>query len=137
METIITDVIGASMYAKDSVNAFRNVDKNGNGIDYLKTFSPGQLIGTVDTYLNRSGKVWWSFYDPIMERNFYVKHIPGYLEIRNQHGTVPVENHFYNDFIAGGKLSDSIFQILKPVAKWGLIAYLGKVAVTEILKTKN
>jgi hypothetical protein len=67
MPTITADkVLGRSMYAKGNV---AGVDASGKQI---KTFSDGQLIGVVDSWVNFSDGLYWSFYNNYAP--YYVKH---------------------------------------------------------------
>ena len=74
MPNITADkVVNHLMYAKANVNAY---DPGGKIV--VKTFSPGQLIGNVYSYIEIGNDLYWLFYlTPADYNNFnavYVKH---------------------------------------------------------------
>ena len=74
MPNITADkVVNHLMYAKNNVNAYEP-----GGKIVVKTFSPGQLIGNVYSYIEIGNDLYWMFYlTPADYNNFnavYVKH---------------------------------------------------------------
>lgn len=51
-------VVGKKLYAKRRVSAYSLANKNST---LYTTYDPGQLIGTVYSWVVRGGKVWWVF----------------------------------------------------------------------------
>jgi len=122
------------------------VDDDNRPIGYVRTLQPGEIVA-IDSYLFKinntnngsfgaNGVLWLSIYDIGSKKSYYFQQVPGTLEeLKNYSGDMPAD-HFQVDIIDSGKLSDIIFQVLKPVAKWGVILYLGSAAIKQIFKSK-
>ena len=115
------------------------VDKGtGEGRFYYRTLKAGEVI-VIYTYLDRTnanGSVWFGIYDAISQKTYFFKYEPNSLKhLKNYSGdsnTTDNEDHFYNDFIKNGKLTDGLFDsVIKPIAKYGLIALLGTVVIKQ------
>ena len=82
MPTVTADLIlNHDLYAKGNVNAFDSTFKN-----IVKTFSPGDLIGSVYSWLQTSdGKIYWLVYLTKADYNnfnaSYILHDPNTLTV--------------------------------------------------------
>lgn len=77
MPSITADrIVGRKMYAKRNVDGYNLPDKPNK---IIKTFQPGQLIGTVYSWVQRPDGLYWMF--EIGNTFVYVKHVTGSLEV--------------------------------------------------------
>lgn len=77
MPSITADrIVGRKMYAKRNVYGYNLPDKPNR---IIKTFQPGQLIGTVYSWVQRPDGLYWMF--DIGNVIVYVKHVTGSLDV--------------------------------------------------------
>jgi hypothetical protein len=60
-------IIGKTLYAN------KTIEKLNSSLQKIGTFSNGQLVGIVYSYILRNGNVYWMFYDK-SSNPYYVKH---------------------------------------------------------------
>lgn len=80
-------IIGHDIYAKSNIQA---LDKN---LQPGKTFSAGQKIGSVYSYIDKiTGELYWMIYPTQNDYNtfnpIYVKHVTGLLEVPDLPGII-------------------------------------------------
>lgn len=78
MPTITADkIIGHNIYAKTKIDAYNYPDKPNK---IVRSFKPGELIGLVYSYIEKSDGVYWMI--QVNNQNLYVKHITGALDVK-------------------------------------------------------
>lgn len=74
MPTFSADqIVGLQLYAKKRLRAYPYANRNA---DVLRIFEPGELVGTVFSWVEPADGVWWAFTGGNMP-DFYVKHDTG------------------------------------------------------------
>ena len=73
-------VVGKTMIAKRSVNAYRSIYDTAKP---LRSFKAGSVIGRVFSWVQSmdDGSLWWMFQDPAAGGYYYVKHTAGALDL--------------------------------------------------------
>jgi hypothetical protein len=95
-------VIGDTIYAKSDVVTFR---KYPDG-EFYKTFSKGQNIGIVYSYVMQGTEVWWQLQDS--GGTYYVKHKEGMIGDRDL--DYAKENGIEIDYYSAYSISDQILK---------------------------
>jgi hypothetical protein len=80
MPTNITadKIIGRQMYAKRIVDGYNLPDKPNR---VIKTYTAGQLIGNVYSWVEKSDGLYWVFYSGTSNVPVYIKHVIGAIEV--------------------------------------------------------
>ncbi len=116
------DYIDSTLYAKTTVKAYTTVDGNGNGIGFIGTIAPKQIVGRVYSWIDHGGHLWWQ-----IDRNTF----PGHQYIFVQHK----QGDFYQptDIWQAPKTPISLEQKIFSFAKYAIIAYAGFQLIKVVL----
>jgi hypothetical protein len=78
-EISIYDTIGLNLYAKTTI------PKLDSSLKKIGTFSAGDYVGKINSWITRNGKIYWAIEDPNFGGKFYyVLHQTGIFEITKQ-----------------------------------------------------
>ncbi len=116
------DYIDSTLYAKTKINAYTAVDENGNGIGFIGTIDPQTLVGTVYSWIQHNGRLWW-----LIDKNTFPNH--QYIFVEHKQGI------FYQptDVWQAPKMPKSLEQKIFSFAKYAAIAGAGVYIIKSIL----
>jgi len=129
------DIVGKDLFAKANVNIRVLPDVTSK---IVQTAKAGSRLGTVYSYVNRNGQIWWYLNNP----TGYVLHNASYLDTKalKEQGAKSTEQKIQEQEDANKTVLDKLKEGLSPTLntlKWAVPAFLIGWAVIELSNKRS
>lgn len=121
-------IIGKTLYAK------RQLDKLNSALQKIGTFSAGQSVGVVYSYIVRGGQVYWMFND-VFGKPYLVKHDSNAFQF-SAGVQEAIERQKEEKEKELKETKGAVPYYIEKYGKWVLGAFIGVVLLREYIKKK-